>query len=111
MFVVGAAMSLANGPLLASLQAAVEPEMQGRVFTLVNAVATAMTPLGLVMAGPIADAYGAQVWYVLGGLVTIALGLGGFFIPAVVHFEDGRPGSRPSAPVGPVFAAGRVEIE
>lgn len=111
MFLTGAAMSLTNGPLMAALQAVVEPGVQGRVFSLINAVATAMTPLGLILAGPIADAFGTQVWYVLGGAVTLFMGISGYFIPAVLHFEDGRGQPQPPASAGPVFAAGKIEIE
>jgi hypothetical protein len=31
--------------------------MQGRVFTQISSFATAMTPLGLILAGPLADRY------------------------------------------------------
>jgi DHA3 family macrolide efflux protein-like MFS transporter len=73
----------------------------------VTASATAIAPLGLVVAGPFADALGPRSWYVLTGAVGILMGLAGFFIPALVHLEDrpaalgaGQPGSeaRPYVP-------------
>ncbi len=36
--------------------------MQGRVFTLVGSLASAMAPLGLIVAGPVADAIGCDRW-------------------------------------------------
>ena len=91
-FVAGLAQPIVNGPIHAVLQAVVEPEMQGRVFTLVASLATAMTPLGLIIAAPIADTFGVNTWYIVGGAVTALMGVAGFFIPSVVHIENGRPG-------------------
>ncbi len=83
---------LVNGPLLASVQAAVAPEMQGRVLTLIGSVAAGMSPIGLIIAGPIADKMGVQTWFIIGGIVTTLIAIISFFIPAVMHFEDGRGG-------------------
>jgi DHA3 family macrolide efflux protein-like MFS transporter len=90
MFIVGVMLPLANGPIMAVLQATVEPEMQGRVFTLLSSAASAMSPLGLSIAGPVADAVGVRVWYIAGGIACTVIGVVGFFIPAVLHIEDGR---------------------
>ena len=89
MFIVGIAMPITNGPLNAALQAVVAPDMQGRVFTLLASVASAISPVGLLIAGPVADAYSVQTWYILGGLVTAVMAVSMMFIPAVLHFEDG----------------------
>ena len=86
--VAGFMNPLINGPLFAILQATVAPEMQGRVFTLVGSLASAMMPLSLAVAGPVADAIGIQPWYVIGGATFALLGLGSFFVPAIVHLED-----------------------
>lgn len=91
MFVAGFAIPFVNGPINAVLQGSVDPEMQGRVFSLVSSLAMAMSPLGLIIAGPVADAFGVTTWYVIAGIVTAFLGVAGFFIPAVVGIEDGRP--------------------
>lgn len=89
-FLAAAMNAMTNGPIFAILQAAVAPEMQGRVFTLIGSVSSAMAPIGLLIAGPVADALGVQSWYILGGLVCALMGLAGFFIPAVITLEDGR---------------------
>ena len=105
---LGIASPITNGPLFAAVQAVVEPEMQGRVFTLINAFASAMSPLGLLVAGPVADRFGVPIWFVIGGVVTIAMGVIGRLTPAVMNFEDGPPGRRVS-PEGPVLAAPAAE--
>lgn len=96
-FILGFALPITNGPLLAAVQAVVAPDMQGRVFTLINSASMAMSPLGLIIAGPVADRFGVQTWYILGGIVTIAMGVVGYFIPSVMHLEDGRSDSADNA--------------
>ncbi len=99
MFLMGFTNPIVNGPLFALLQTVVAPEMQGRVFTLVIAAATAMTPLGLAIAGPVADAIGVQGWYLISGVVCAGLGLAGFFIPALATIE-GQAGADAAAGSG-----------
>ena len=101
-FIMGLAQPITNGPLFAALQAGVAPEMQGRVFTLVASVAGAMTPVGLIIAGPLADSMGVQTWFVIGGIATLLMAVSGLFIPAVVNFEKG---AAPAAPELAVTAA------
>jgi DHA3 family macrolide efflux protein-like MFS transporter len=90
MFVMGVGNPITNGPLMAVVQACVAPEMQGRVFTLIISTASAMTPLGLLIAGPLAELYGVQMWFITGGVVTALMGAVSYFIPAIIHIEDGR---------------------
>ena len=90
MGLMGLMSSITNGPIMAVLQAAVAPSMQGRVFTLLSSAAMAMMPLGLAVAGPLADVMGVRAWFVVGGLVTLALGLGGYFVPSLVNIEAQR---------------------
>ena len=90
MFFVGAMMPIVNGPIMAVLQVTVTPDMQGRVFTLLQSAAGAMSPVGLAIAGPIADWLGVQTWYIAGGIVCFLMGVVGFFLPAVAHIEDNQ---------------------
>jgi DHA3 family macrolide efflux protein-like MFS transporter len=90
MFVAGFCNPIINGPLFAVIQAVVAPDMQGRVFTLMASVSSAMTPLGLLIAGPTADLFGVRSWYVVGGVITALLGVGAFFVPAILHIEEDR---------------------
>jgi DHA3 family macrolide efflux protein-like MFS transporter len=92
MFLAGFMNPIVNGPLFAVLQARVAPEMQGRVFTVIQSAATAMSPLSLAVAGPVADTLGVRVWYVAGGVVCALMGAAAFFVPAIVHLEDNHNG-------------------
>jgi len=88
---------IANGSLFATLQVTVPPEMQGRVFTLAMSGSAAMSPLGLAIAGPVADAMGVQIWFPIGGIATVIMGVGCFFIPAIMQIED-RAGELEAGP-------------
>jgi DHA3 family macrolide efflux protein-like MFS transporter len=98
---------LVNGPLMAVMQAKVEPELQGRVFTLLNAGAGLASPLGLIIAGPVADATNNQLWFILGGIATILTGLVTFFVPNILAMgldedeEEAQPAIRSSIPEHP----------
>jgi DHA3 family macrolide efflux protein-like MFS transporter len=85
--IAGIMMPIANGSLGGILQATVEQGMQGRVFSLTSSLATAMIPIGLALAGVLSDAFGIQIWFVVGGIVTSLMGFVGFAIPAVVNIE------------------------
>jgi DHA3 family macrolide efflux protein-like MFS transporter len=97
----GLMIPIVNGSLGAVMQATVEPAMQGRVFSLTGAVATAMSPIGLIVAGPLADTLGVQSWYLAGGIACIVMGLLAFALPAVMSLEAGRP-ERKASPAASV---------
>ena len=90
MFLSGVATPIINGPLVAAGQAVVAPEMQGRVFTLMQSFASGMAPLGLLIAGPASDALGPQIWFIVGGIICVLLAVGALFIPAIAHLEEGK---------------------
>ena len=83
---------ITNGPMFAVLQATVAPDYQGRVFTVVNSLTSAMMPLSLAVAGPLADWLGINAWYVIGGLSCVAMGVVARFIPAIVNLEQNHKG-------------------
>jgi DHA3 family macrolide efflux protein-like MFS transporter len=85
----GAVMnSMSNASLFTILQSTITPEMQGRVFALGRSLATAAIPLGMLIAGPLADAVGVQALFWGAGIIYILLGVGAFFIPSLMHLED-----------------------
>ncbi|MBL8058258.1 MAG: MFS transporter [Anaerolineales bacterium] len=98
-FAMMAMSALTNGPLFAVLQAAVAPEMHGRVFTLIGSLSALMAPLGLLAAGPVADALGVQVWYQLGGLACLVMAGLGLALPVVRDLEARRPAAPAPTPI------------
>ncbi|MEN4040703.1 MAG: MFS transporter [Anaerolineaceae bacterium] len=88
MAVLGMMNPLANGPFFAILLAVVDSKMQGRVFTVLMSVSLAMAPVGLAIAGPLADRFGVQVWYLLSALLCVFMLIWIVFNPALLHMEE-----------------------
>ena len=85
---VGIMTPMTMGPFYAMVQTIVEPDMQARIFSLLNSVGTAIVPIGLLVAGPVADRFSIQVWFLFGGLLCILMAVCGLFIPAVMQIES-----------------------
>lgn len=84
---VGLLLPIINGSYGATLQAVVVPEMQGRVFAFIMSAAMLVSPLALIIAGPFADRFGIQLWFLIAGISCAIMGLLGFFIPDVMNIE------------------------
>jgi DHA3 family macrolide efflux protein-like MFS transporter len=80
-------MTSFNGAAYAVLQSTIAPEMQGRVFTLITSLMTGISPLSLAVAGPLAEGFGVQFWYISGGVVCVLMGSTALMIPSVVNAE------------------------
>jgi len=88
MVLAGFSNPIVNGPFFAILQDVVDPKLQGRVFTVIGSLSAAASPLGMAFAGPAADRWRVQVWFILGGGVSLLMGIGMPFVHAVMHLED-----------------------
>lgn len=93
-FISGVMLSITNGSIQAILQASIEPGMQGRVFTLVGSLSSVMSPLGLIIAGPLAELTSVQTWFIIGGVLTVILSLGGFSNQTLLEMEKSSPGKK-----------------
>jgi DHA3 family macrolide efflux protein-like MFS transporter len=101
-FLLGFSQVFANGPLGAIFQSSIVPEMQGRVFSLLGAGATAMMPLSLLIAGPVSDRFGIHLWFIVGGVVTLLMVVAGSFIPSIMNIEtNNKQEPKPAAAAEP----------
>jgi len=100
-FILGMTQVFANGPLGAIFQSTIEHDMQGRVFSLINAGATAMMPLSLMVAGPMSDWLGIRIWYLIGGGLCILVTIIAFLTPAIITIEEQRKADAPTQPANP----------
>jgi DHA3 family macrolide efflux protein-like MFS transporter len=87
MAVAGLMNPIVNGSLFAIMQSTVPKEIQGRVIAILISGTAIMAPLGLAVAGPMADIIGVRVWFILGGILIIVMGIVGFFVPPVMNIE------------------------
>ena len=88
MFLFGFMVPFIDGPFIAIIQANVSPEYQGRVLTMTTSLLWLTTPIGLGIAGPVADAFGLPIWYALAGGLCLVGMLVGILLPQVRNMED-----------------------
>jgi len=62
--------------------------MQGRAFTLIGSACGAMSPIGMAIAGPVADALGVQSWYVVGGVACVLMSTLALASPTMMNIES-----------------------
>jgi hypothetical protein len=86
-FVAGFMNSMIVGSMYAVLQANIDEDMQGRVFTLIG-LSMATGFVSLLIAAPVTNRVGVQLWYLVGGLACLVLGCTTFFVPAIVNIEQ-----------------------
>ncbi len=105
-----------NGSNQAIWQAKVAPDLQGRVFSIRRLIAGLVSPLAMLVAGPLADfvlepamrpggslaasfawlvgqgpGSGMALLFILGGLLATAVGAAGYLVPAVRDAESILP--------------------
>jgi len=90
---LGMMVPITNGPIGAILQSVVRRDMQGRVMSLINSAVTAITPLGLLIAGPLSDWLGIRVWFWAGGFIFLCIGVAAFFMPTLMNIENNQKSS------------------
>jgi DHA3 family macrolide efflux protein-like MFS transporter len=85
---IGLLLPIINGSFGATLQATIVPEMQGRVFAFILSAAMLVSPLALMIAGPFADAFGIQTWFLIAGVSCTLMGILGFLSSDVMTMES-----------------------
>jgi len=88
LFICGLMESVAVGSFMATLQASVPNRMQGRVFSLIGSGTQVFVLFGLALAGPLTDRYGIQIWFVIGGIAYLIVGLGSLFVRPIMGIES-----------------------
>jgi DHA3 family macrolide efflux protein-like MFS transporter len=91
-FFAGFMIVISNTPILALLQLMVPTEMQGRVFATVGSLSAASVPLGLVIAGPLADVFEVSPIYISIGCICSIIGIAASRIPALTKIEQQKQG-------------------
>lgn len=71
-FFMGGSGTFFSVPLTAYIQESTPPEALGKVFSLYMAVMTLAMPIGLLVAGPVTEAVGADQWFLWSGVAMVA---------------------------------------
>jgi DHA3 family macrolide efflux protein-like MFS transporter len=75
MFLIGIPMPLFNVPVTTLLQEKVEPDIQGRVFGVMQLIMSTVMPDGMLVFGPIADMVSIEFLLVLSGALMALPGV------------------------------------
>ncbi len=97
-FISGVTFSTGNAPMTAIMQTTIPNQMQGRAFSLLNVVFGLAGPLGLLIAGPLGEAFGVRTVFIVGGTLSAFICAGGLLSPALRNIEE-----IPHVPVEPEF--------
>ncbi len=87
-FVAGMSGALMNGSVMAVFQSVVARDVQGRFFALMGSITGAMMPLGLAVTGPLADAIGVRLTFLISGAAVMSCALAGFFSRDLMNLES-----------------------
>jgi len=70
---MGASMNIYNVPYIAYIQENFPKEVHGRTFSLVGSLMSLAMPIGLLIAGPVAEHYGLTLWFVIAGIAIVII--------------------------------------
>lgn len=89
MALIGLVIPVFNTPATVLLQQKVEEAFLGRVFGVMNMIASSMMPLGMLVFGPIADFIKIEWLLIATGLLMVVQSL--FMLKSKVLIEAGKP--------------------
>lgn len=88
---LGASSNLYNITYIAYMQETIAPEKMGRAFSLIGSLNSATMPLGLLIAGPIAENRGVSLWFFVSGIASLLLTL----VSALLVLPHAKIGRKP----------------
>ena len=90
MLLGGVMSSSSDSPLTAIFQGGAACEAYRDRSRLLGSGSAAMMPLGLAIAGPMAEVIGVRAWFLIGGAITLLIAFVCMFVPAVRNIERER---------------------
>lgn len=85
--IAGLATPFFNTLLMAMIQESYPPENLGRVLGILNSLMSISGPVGLVFAGPLADKFGVNSLFIIGGIGTLLCGLFVLLVPVTRNYD------------------------
>ncbi|MBN1401627.1 MAG: MFS transporter [Anaerolineae bacterium] len=89
--IFGVFNAIGNGTIIALLQGAIAPEMQGRVNSAVSSLVMLATPIGLAISAPVVERFGLRSWYLFAAVVCTVGPLWALLSPHVRQLDYIRP--------------------
>lgn len=85
--VEGIATPFFNTLLMAMIQQSYPPQQLGPVLGVLNSLMSLTGPIGLIFAGPLADALGVEMLFVIAGIGTVVCGIFALMIPIMREYD------------------------
>ncbi len=79
-FALGGCVNFYNIPFTAYLQESIPLETQGRAFSLMGSMLSLIMPIGLILAGPISEAFSVSLWFLVAGIIICLISLSSLFL-------------------------------
>jgi len=76
MFLISFSIPIIQTTTMTLLQEKVQIEMQGRIFSLLNAIFSGLMPLGMILFGVLADIVSINYLIILAGVILLLIGIG-----------------------------------
>lgn len=70
---IGITMPCYNAPITVHVQQQVQPDMHGRVFSLIQVATSCSLPLGMMIFGPLADTFRVEHLLIVAGAVVVGI--------------------------------------
>ncbi|MSE20688.1 MFS transporter, partial [Lactobacillus parabuchneri] len=83
----GIATPFFNTLLMAMIQQSYPSKQLGRVLGVLNSLMSLTGPIGLIFAGPLADAIGVEMLFVIAGVGTVICGLVAIMTPLMRTYD------------------------
>ena len=71
--IMGGGGNVYSVPYTSNVQQTIPPEAMGRVFSLIGSLMSFSMPIGLLIAGPVAERLGVGPWFVVAGVATLLI--------------------------------------
>lgn len=84
-FVMGFSGTLINVPFITYVQETTPPQTLGKVLSLIMSLISLTMPVGLLVAGPVSEKVGVEIWFRYSGILQIIIGIGCIVITKKIH--------------------------
>lgn len=85
--VEGIATPFFNTLLMAMIQQSYPSQQLGRILGVLNSLMSLTGPVGLIFAGPLADALGVEMLFVIAGIGTVVCGIFALLMPVMRQYD------------------------
>jgi MFS transporter, DHA3 family, macrolide efflux protein len=80
---MGFSVPLFGAPITAMFQTLIDPSKLGRVMSLYMTLSMLIAPVGLLLAGPLAERTGVATWFAITGAMLVACAFVALALPAI----------------------------